>query len=166
MRPKISLIAAMSENRVIGRKNKLPWHLPADWENFHRITNGKPFIMGRKSYRAPDRLLSTYKSVILSNKEMHDLCNNCIRASSFNNALNILEGEKEIFILGGQKVFEEFLSHADYIYLTMVHVILEGDAFFPAIDKNSWKLVREEFHKKDRINPYDYTFKEYRRHIG
>ncbi|MBS0001029.1 MAG: dihydrofolate reductase [Cyclobacteriaceae bacterium] len=158
---KISLIAAMSENRVIGRHNQLPWNMPADWQNFRRITAGKPFVMGRNSYLAPDKLLSTSRSIILSHSEIPDLCENCIRAENWETALSLLQHEPEIFILGGQSIFEQAMSFANYIYLTVVHGIFPGDAWFPEIDKLEWKLIKDRFYHRDSRNPYDYSFQEY-----
>jgi dihydrofolate reductase len=158
---RISLIAAMSENRVIGHNNRLPWKMPADWQNFQEITAGKPFIMGKNSYLAPDKLLSTSLSIILSHSEIDDLCENCIIARDWESALSHVMDEPEVFILGGQQIFEQAMSFADYIYLTIVHTRIAGDAFFPEIKLSEWRLVRERYFKRDENNPYDYTFLEY-----
>lgn len=160
---KISLIAAMSENRVIGQDNKLPWKIPADWQHFRKITNGKAFIMGKNSYEAPDKLLSTNKSVILSHSRIQDLCKNCYQAESWDSAFTLLKKEPEIFILGGQSVFEQAISFASYIYLTIIHAEFPGDAYFPQIKLSQWRIIRDEFHHKDSENPYDYSFREYER---
>lgn len=163
MDQKISLIAAMSENRVIGRKNQLPWDMPADWAHFHEITHGKPFIMGRNSYEAPDKLLSTTRSIILTTHDLDELCPTCEQASSLEEALKKLEKEPEIFILGGQQVFEASLELANYIYLTLIHTHVEGDAFFPPFSSSDWMLVRDDHHTRDADNPHDYSFREYLR---
>jgi dihydrofolate reductase len=157
---KIALIAAMAENRIIGKNNRLPWVMPADWDHFHRVTRDKPFIMGRNSYEAPDKLLSKRISVILTNEDQVNLCKTCCRAESLEEALEILKEEPEIFILGGQSVFEQSLPMANYMYLTIIHAVLEGDTVFPEFNENEWELLRDEFHKKDQDNPYDYSFRE------
>ena len=158
---RISLIAAMSENHVIGKNNKLPWVMPADWDNFHIITKGKSFIMGRNSYLSEDRLLSSRKSVILSHHELYELEDRCYWAPDFKQALELLKNEKEIFILGGESIFRQTLPLADYIYLTIIHSHIKGDSFFPDIDMKNWKVVRSDSHRKDRNNPYPYSFMEY-----
>jgi dihydrofolate reductase len=160
---KISLIAAMSDNRVIGYKNKLPWHMPADWRHFRKITHGKAFIMGRNSYEAPDKLLSTKLSIILSRHDIKNLCEKCIKAENFEKAVELLKDEPEVFILGGQSVFEQALKLANYIYLTIIHGTFQGDAYFPEFDRSSWKLVRNKFNTRDDDNPFDYTFQEFER---
>ena len=158
---KISLIAAMSENRVIGKNNKLPWKLPADHAHFRKITRGRPFIMGRKSYLSEDQLLSDKLSIILTHHTTDYLPQNCLRAESLGEALSILTEEKEIFILGGGEVFRQSLSIANHIYLTLIHAHIQGDTYFPEIDDLQWKLVKSDFHKKDNRNHYDYSFQEY-----
>ena len=160
---RISLIAAMSENRTIGKDNSLPWEMPSDHAHFRKITKGHPFIMGRKSYLSKDQLLSDKLSIILTHHTTDHLQLNCIKAESLGEALSILEDEKKIFILGGGEIFRQSLSIANYIYLTLIHTYIQGDTFFPEIDKNQWSLVKEEFNGKDDRNPYNYSFLEYAR---
>lgn len=160
---RISLIAAMSENRVIGRNNELPWNMPADLENFHRITAGHPFIMGRMSYLSKDRLLSTKKSIILTHHTTDFLCPNCQRAESLGEALSILGDDEKIFILGGGSIFRQSLPIVDYMYLTIIHAKIEGDTYFPEFTTGQWTLVKETNHQKDAKNHYDYSFLEYSR---
>jgi dihydrofolate reductase len=151
----------MSENRVIGKNNKLPWKMPADHAHFRKITKGHPFIMGRKSYLSKDQLLSDKLSIILTHHATDHLPHNCIRAESLGAALSMLTGEKEIFILGGGEIFRQSLSIANYIYLTLVHANIPGDTYFPEINDFQWKLLRQDFHEKDDQNQYDYSFLEY-----
>lgn len=153
----------MSENRVIGKNNKLPWKMPADQVHFRKITRDHPFIMGRKSFLSEDQLLSDKLSIILTHHTTDYLPENCIRAESLGEALSMLTEEKEIFILGGGEVFRQSLSIANHIYLTLIHAHIEGDTYFPEIDGLQWKLVKEGFHKKDHRNLYDYSFQEYTR---
>lgn len=166
MKQKISLIAAMGKNRVIGKDNRLPWHLPADWENFHCITHDKPFIMGKMSYLAPDKLLSDYKNLILSHSDDLELCHNCEVSHSLKEALAKLVNEEEIFILGGANVFSQAISIANYMYLTVIHHVFEGDAFFPEYDPDLWTFKKKSHHKSDKDNPFDYTFYELEKKIN
>ena len=158
------MIAALSENRVIGRNNELPWKMPADQEHFYRITSGCPFIMGRKSYLSKDRLLSSKRSIILTHHSNDHLYPNCERAESLGEALSMLADDKQIFILGGGEVFRQSLSIAGHMYLTVIHAHIEGDTYFPEFDTRRWKLVKESHHSKDHANPFDYSFIEYARH--
>ena len=159
----IALIAAMSENRIIGRNNRLPWKMPADHDHFYAITDGHPFIMGRKSYLSRDRFLSTKRSIILTHHFTDFLHPNCVRAESLGEALSMLIHEEKIFILGGGEVFRQSLAIANCMYLTVIHAEVEGDTFFPEFDRKQWELVKNVRHLKDPENPYDYSFREYRR---
>ncbi|PWJ60185.1 dihydrofolate reductase [Dyadobacter jejuensis] len=155
MTPKISIIAAMSENHVIGRNNQLPWHLPDEWENFRKITDGKAFVMGRKSYEAPDALHSTYKNVVLSRQQTE--FSGAIRTDNLERALGILHDEEEVFILGGASVFKEAILLADILYLTVVHAQLDGDAFFPEVGRDLWRLGTSVYHGADQSHEYAFS---------
>ena len=160
---KIALIAAMAENRVIGKNNRLPWHMPADFDHFRSITGRKPFIMGLNSYQSEDALFSGYKSVILSHRKDLILKENCFLAGSLPEAFDLLKVEPEIFVLGGGQVFHQAEPLANYIYLTLIHGIVEGDCYFPEISEKCWQEVSGIFRVKDAGNPLDCTFLEYRR---
>ena len=157
----ISLIAAISSNRTIGCDNKLPWHLPADQEHFHRLTRNKPFVMGRKSYESPDRLLSDSRNVILSRKSSISLCPNCELAGSLEDALGRFRESEEVFVWGGESVFRQALAKASRIYLTEIEAVIEGDSFFPEIDPFLWKPIREMYRERDQNNRYNMYFREY-----
>jgi len=137
--------------------------MPADQAHFRRITKDSPFIMGRKSYLSEDQLLSDKLSIILTHHTTDHLPHNCIRAESLGEALSMLTGEREIFILGGGEVFRQSLAIANHIYLTLIHAHIHGDTCFPEINNLQWKLLRQDFHNKDDQNQYDYSFLEYAR---
>ena len=137
--------------------------MPADLAHFRMITKGHPFIMGRKSYLSEDKLLSDTLSIILTHHTTDQLPHNCIRAESLGEALSILTGEREIFILGGGDVFRQSLSIANHIYLTLIHAHIQGDTYFPEFNLLQWKLSQQDFHEKDNENQYDYSFLEYTR---
>lgn len=160
---RIILIAAMSENRVIGRDNEVPWYMPADLEHFRRVTAGYPFIMGRMSYLSKDRLLSSDRSIILTHHTTDNLCKCCQKAESLGEALSILSDAEKIFILGGGQIFRQSLAIADYMYLTIIHTRVDGDTYFPEFDSARWKVIKESHHSSDILNPFDYTFREYSR---
>ena len=160
---KLYMIAAMSENRVIGQGVHLPWHLPDEWKHFRKVTEGRAFIMGRKSYEAPDALHSDYKNVVLTSKE--DVAGEAglFYAKDISAALALLSGEKEVFILGGASVFLQTISLADKLYLTIVHAQLEGDAFFPEVDFDEWELETSEYHGIDEEHEYAFSMNVYKR---
>ena len=160
---KIALIAAMSENRVIGINNRLPWTLPKDWENFRRVTEGKAYLMGRMSYITEDALISPYRNVILTSKEDLAMCNKCERAANLEEAFQLLENEEEYFILGGSSVYEQTMDKGNYFYLTIVHAEVEGDAYFPEINWEEWELVESVRHEADEQHAYAFSLNEYKR---
>jgi dihydrofolate reductase len=157
----LSCIAATSINRVIGHQGQLPWDLPDDLVNFDRITRGKPFLMGRKSYAIDKPLLSGYRNVILSSRTDLDLCDNCTVAHDLEAAWQLLAGEPEVFVLGGGGVFEQVLPRADRLYLTIVEAVVAGDAFFPAVDWTQWELTRSSRHRPDARHAYAFSLNEY-----
>lgn len=163
VKKQIALIAAMSENRVIGLQNRLPWRLPADWEHFWRTTSGAPFIMGRKSYETTDALLSDYKNVIISNSENLALCSHCKQARGIAEALQLLADEPLVFILGGAQVFEQSIHLANLMYLTIIHHHFEGDAFFPEVNWTEWELVQSTNHLADERHAYAFSINTYKR---
>ncbi|MCF0053210.1 dihydrofolate reductase [Dyadobacter sp. LJ53] len=157
------IIAAMSENRVIGKNNSLPWHLPDEWAHFRRVTNGKAFLMGRKSFEAPDALHSTFKNVILSSSQPPSSAPDTMYVKDIPAALALLSGEDAVFILGGASVFLEMLPLARRLYLTIVHAQVEGDAFFPVVNQDDWELTSSEFHEKDEKHAYSFSMNVYER---
>lgn len=142
------MIAAMSENRVIGKDNKLPWHFPDELKYFKKITTGKPIIMGRKTFESMgSRPLPNRLNIVLTKDKTFTLDNftqeQCRVAYSLEEALQSAGSCEEVMIIGGAKIYEQFLSKASRLYLTIVHTNIEGDAFFPIIDNTEWQLVDE-----------------------
>lgn len=145
---KISLIAAMSENRVIGINNAMPWHIPEELQHFKQLTMGKPMIMGRKTFDAIGRrLLPGRKTIILTRDQEFDVAG-VIMAHSVTEALRAAGDVPEVMIVGGSGVYQEFLPLANSIYLSVIPQQYVGDAFFPELDLNTWHLMSQQQHKK------------------
>jgi len=159
----VSLIAAMSSNRVIGFHNRLPWKLPADTAYFKRVTAGKKFIMGRKSYESPDMFFSPEGNIIVTRQTDYKVDANSEIAMSLEEAFKKLANEPEVFVIGGAQLFEQALAVADFIYLTLIEHRFEGDAFFPPIPASDWQLIEEVPHPKDDENSYSFYFMKYAR---
>ncbi len=161
-------MVAMSENRVIGYKGKVPWSLPNDLEHVHQITDGKPYIMGRESYQAEDVILSSSQNIILTRqKKLEGLCEKCEIANSLPKAIDAVKSNqktsKKAFLMGGSKVYEEGLEFASEIYLTLVHAQVLGDAFFPEIPLEKWRLVSQRRFSPDENNEFAHSFLKYER---
>ena len=142
---RIALIAAMSENGVIGNHNALPWHLPEELEYFREKTRDKPVIMGRKTFESigskplPNRL-----NIILTHA-LHFTALDCKVVHSVEDALKAAGDYcEEIMVIGGAEIYEAFLSVASRIYLTVIHQIYAGDTVFPIVDWHTWKILSEE----------------------
>jgi dihydrofolate reductase len=158
----LSLIAAMDKNRVIGRNNQLPWHLPADLKYFKRMTQGKPIVMGRKTFESIGHPLKGRVNVVLSHQPDF-LEDGCQVFNSFEKALAALSRASEVMIIGGAHLFEYVLPIADKMYLTCIDHVFEGDTFFPSWDDQEWKIVSQERHYPDEENAYGYCFLELQR---
>lgn len=154
---KISLVVAQSLNRVIGKDNELPWRLPADLKHFKTLTMGKPIVMGRKTYNSIGRPLPGRRNLVLSTKQDLDIPG-CEVFHSVGDVLQALSAAEEVMVIGGASVYEQFLDVADMIYLTQVDARLDGDTFFPELDKEKWALVSQVHCNADEKNSYDYCF--------
>jgi dihydrofolate reductase len=138
----ISLIAAMSEDRVIGQDGKLPWHIPADLTHFKTLTMGHAVLMGRRTYESIGRPLHGRRNIVLSRTE--ERIEGCEIARSLPEAIAAAEGDEEIFICGGEQLFREALPLCQRIYLTIVHDKYRGDVRFPELPEGFVEMQREE----------------------
>jgi len=158
--PIISLIAAMAKNRVIGKDNDMPWHLPADLGHFKTITLGKPIIMGRKTYESIGRPLPGRQNIVISSNPAYNL-EGCDTVTSFDAALELTKDLEEVMIIGGGFLYKQTLFQANKLYLTFIDLDVQGDTFFPDFEVLNIKEVKRESFKKDDKNPYDYEFVDY-----
>ena len=159
----ISIIVARARNNVIGKGGDLPWRLSADLKHFAKITKGHTVIMGRKTYESIfQRLghgLPERKNIIITSQTDFK-APDCFVVSSINEAIKILPANEETFIIGGGKIYEQFLPLADKLYITEVLAEIEGDTVFPTYKKEDWKLISSEPYKKDEKNSFDFNFLE------
>jgi dihydrofolate reductase len=163
----VSLIAAMAENRVIGRNNDLPWKLPDDMKFFMQTTKGHHVVMGRKNY---DSLQDKFKPLpnrtnIVVTRQQHFQAPGCTVVNSIEKALEIGRNnqEPELFIIGGAEIYSLSLRYADKIYLTEIHEKVDGDTYFPEFDKLRWRETARVKHDKDDRHIYSFDFVTYER---
>lgn len=154
---KISLIAAMSDNRIIGRDNSLPWYLPADLQHFKQMTLNKPIVMGRLTWESLPGLLPQRRHIVLTSDADYVAEGADVRCS-LESAIESCSDDDEVMIVGGANLYRQAIEIAARIYLTVVHTTLEGDASFPPVDERLWQLESADEHKRDARNAYDYTF--------
>lgn len=153
----VSLIAAMAKDRVIGRENAMPWHLPADFQHLKRITMGKPIVMGRKTCESLGKPLPGRRNVVISRQ--HDFVREGFEVfHGLEDAMYALSDEPEVIIFGGQALYEHAMPHVTRMYLTFIDLDVSGDAFFPAWDEGAWHEVERSAHEPDEKNKHAYTF--------
>jgi dihydrofolate reductase len=155
----ISQIAAMARNRVIGRDNRLPWHMPDDLAWFFRITRGHHIIMGRRNYEANGRALPGRTNIVITRNRDYR-APDCVVAHTVEEALDYARrrGEEEVFIVGGGEIYAATLSLTDRVYLTIIDTEVEGDTSYPVLDPQEWEEISRDPRKADDRNPYNYTF--------
>lgn len=142
MSKEISIIAAVSENRVIGKKNRLPWHISADLKRFRELTTGHVVIMGRKTFESIGRVLPNRINIVVTHNEEFS-AQGCIVCHSLEDALKVgQESDDKIFVIGGEQIFSESIERVSRLYLTLVEGEFEGDAHFP--DYSAFGQVVEE----------------------
>ncbi len=158
----ISIIAAMAENRVIGVNNSLPWRLPADLRRFRQLTTGHHVIMGRRNYESIGKPLPERTNIVVTRNPTYR-APGCRVKHSLEEALQDIQNDPEIFIIGGTEIYCRALGTADRIYLTLVHAEINGDTYFPEFDMRDWKETSRTRHEADERNPYAYSFVIYDR---
>jgi dihydrofolate reductase len=159
---RVSLIAAMANNRAIGLGNALPWRLPADQRYFKAKTMGHTLIMGRRTFESiGERALPGRKTIVVSGRPDYSRPGVEV-AKSLDEALALAEGD-EVFVAGGEGIFREALPRADRLYLTHIERDFPGDTFFPELDESAWRLVERERHEATAETPFAYAFEVWER---
>ena len=157
----ISLIWAMDKNRVIGKDNRLPWHLPADLQFFKRVTMGSPIAMGRKTFESIGKPLPGRENIVITRNPSFKP-EGCRTVSSVQELIRAYQDlDTELFIIGGADIFKQVLPYADRLYVTLIHESFEGDTFFPDFEIDEWQLESREKGIKDEKNVYDFEFLSY-----
>ncbi|MDC8833106.1 type 3 dihydrofolate reductase [Alteromonas gilva] len=154
------MIAAMAHNRVIGKDNQMPWHMPADLAHFKRTTLGKPVIMGRKTYESIGRALPGRLNIVLTSDSAYSLADATV-VNSIDAALAQAKSEAtdEAMIIGGGAIYTSLLPRADRLYLTFIDADVAGDTYFPDYAKQGkWRELSKETHPSDQKNQFGYTF--------
>lgn len=155
---KISLIAAMAKDRVIGKDNDMPWHLPADLQHFKKVTLGKPVIMGRRTFESIGRPLPGRKNIVITRNS--DWSHDGVEVvSSPESALDLVSDVDEVMIIGGGNIYQQFLPQADTLYLTFIDLQVDGDTRFPDwLSVGDWQEISHEYHQPDDKNSLAYEF--------
>ncbi|WP_045460613.1 type 3 dihydrofolate reductase [Vibrio hyugaensis] len=152
----ISMIAAMADNRIIGKDNQMPWHLPADFAWFKRCTMGKPVVMGRKTYDSIGRPLPGRLNIVISRDAALSI-EGVTTVTSIEQALEVAGDSEEVMIIGGGAIYAACLAIADKLYVTHIEAEIEGDTQFPDWG-NEFKETYSEAYQADEKNAYNMRF--------
>lgn len=156
MLSRLSVIAALARNRVIGRDNDLPWHLPEDLKRFRALTMGHHIVMGRKTYESLGRLLPGRTTVVVT-RNSHYQVPGAIVVNSLEQALQACGDDPEIFLIGGAELYQQSLALAGRLYLTEIDADFEGDAYFPEFVAAHWRETAREKHISADGLPFSYV---------
>ena len=160
----LSIIVAKAKNNVIGKENKLLWHLPEDLKKFKELTTGHVIIMGRKTFESLGKILPDRKHVVFTNNPDFKVDNENVEiVHSMLQIQEYIENEEENFVIGGAMIYNLLMPYVTKLYVTQINKDFEGDTFFPKIDENVWKEVSREKGLKNEENNLDYEFIMYER---
>lgn len=165
---RLALIVAAAENGVIGRNNALPWRLPEDLRYFKHVTMGKPIIMGRKTFESIGKPLPGRTNIVVTRNAAYQaegvsVVLSLAEALELARQRAMLDGAREVVVIGGAEVYRAALPQADRLYYTEVHASVEGDAVLPAIDWSQWLEASREHHAAQAPDQYAYSFVRYER---
>ncbi len=160
----LSIIVAKAKNNIIGKGNKLVWHLPEDLKYFKKLTTGHTIIMGRKTFESLGKSLPNRKHIIFSkNPDFKVNDENVEVIHSLLQIQDLIEGKEEAFVIGGAMIYNFLMPYVKKMYVTEIEKDFDGDTFFPKIDKNIWKEVSRVKGPKDENDDLDYYFVTYER---
>lgn len=162
----LSIIVAIANENVIGKDNKLIWHLPEDLKRFKEITSGHTIIMGRKTFESLGRVLPNRKHIILCNDMQMNIENENVEIVNDISKLDkYINTDEECFVIGGATIYKLLMPYASKMYITKINESFEGDVYFPEIKSAEWEEVSREKGLKNEENPFDYEYITYIRKI-
>ena len=151
------MVVAASTNNAIGRNGELPWRLPEDLRRFKQLTMGKPIVMGRRTFESIGRPLPGRRNIVVSGRGDLEI-DGCEVTGSPAAALALARVADEVMIIGGERIYRDFLPRTDRIHMTRVHATIDGDAFFPGLEPEEWQVVWSEPHPATKHQPLSFTF--------
>ena len=158
----LSLIVAVSENNVIGKDNKIIWHIPEDLKRFKELTTGHTIIMGRKTFESLGKILPDRKHIVLTRDTDYKVNDENVEiVNDIENLNDYLNPQEENFVIGGAIIYRQLMPKVEKMYVTRIHEKFEGDAYFPIINEEEWKITEETQGIQDEANPYNYEFITY-----
>ena len=160
----LSIIVAKAKNNIIGKDNKLIWHLPDDLKRFKALTTGHTIIMGRKTFESLGRVLPNRKHVVFTqnpdfkiNDENVEVVHSLLQIQQY------IESEEEAFVIGGAMIYGLLMPYVEKMYITEINQEFEGDTFFPKINQDSWEIIDRQKGVQDENNKLDYEYITYKK---
>ncbi len=147
----------MTRNRVIGKGNDMPWHLPAELRHFKQLTMGKPIVMGRRTFASIGRVLPGRKNIVVT-RDPHFCFSGVTVVHSLAAAVRAAGDVDELMIIGGAQLYQQTLERVDRLYITLIHVELEGDTYFPELNDEQWVQREKQRREADESNAYAMTY--------
>lgn len=158
----LSIIVAIANNNVIGKDNKLIWHLPEDLKRFKNLTTGKTIIMGRKTFESLGRVLPNRNHIVLTKNKEYTIEDERVKVIYDIKELDTyINSAEECFVIGGQQIYMMLLDKCSKLYITRIYENFDGDTYFPLIVQSNWKIEKREKGLKNEKNPYDYEYFDY-----
>lgn len=158
----LSIIVATANENVIGKDNKLIWHLPEDLKRFKEITSGHTIIMGRKTFESLGRVLPNRKHIVLCNDTQMNIENENVEVVDDISKLDkYINSDEECFVIGGATIYKLLMPYANKMYITKINQSFEGDVYFPEIKSAEWKEISREKGLTNEQNPFDYEYITY-----
>ena len=154
---RLSIVVAMDSNRLIGKDNGLPWHLPADLAFFKKLTTGNTILMGRKTFDSIGRPLPNRRNIVITRNADIEITG-CEVVNSIEEALSLAQGETEVMVIGGAKLYQQILPIADRLYITQIEGEFDGDTYFPSYNEAEWFQISIESREPDEDNHHKCHF--------
>ena len=154
---RLSIVVAMDSNRLIGKDNGLPWHLPADLAFFKKLTTGNTILMGRKTFDSIGRPLPNRRNIVITRNADIEITG-CEVVNSIEKALSLVQSETEVMVIGGAKLYQQILPIADRLYITQIEGEFDGDAYFPSYNEAEWSQISIDSREPDENNHHKYHF--------
>ena len=159
----LSIIVAKSKNDVIGKDNKLIWRIPDDLKRFKNLTTGHTIIMGRKTFESLGKVLPNRFHIVLSRDKSYKVDNENVKIINDISELDeYIKDLEEHFVIGGEMIYKLLMDKSQKLYITQLDKDFDGDTYFPEIDENEWKVVKEEKGPADD-NDFEYSYIDYER---
>ncbi len=154
---RLSIVVAMDSNRLIGKDNGLPWHLPADLAFFKKLTTGNTILMGRKTFDSIGRPLPNRRNIVITRNADIEIAG-CEVVNSIEEALSLAQGETEVMVIGGAKLYQQILPIADRLYITQIESEFDGDTYFPSYNEAEWFQISLDSREPDEDNHHKCHF--------